>query len=325
MISEEKIIHKLWNVLEEKGYKVAGEVKVVPEEIHSALREDILTVKMDSRGIPILKKRKGSAPNMIDLVATDGNKFIGFEIKDSFNQFAHGRTLNQLKAYASGGMLDEIYVVIPEDITDRVLGSYRHVIEGCVGLIIVDKDYHFHELIASPILQRSQQPTLKENEASLRHVLWNHFESEFNVEFDGILLKPEVFKHKIFRKTPNPYKFLQKIDIFLLPKGYSITEVAYKKLDSIGVEVKYEIKNEKALKNITEQLNRYAESKCLTKLYLATSKIRERLIEKIERMDRKFGLLLWNGKDVETVIDAPKLEMLYDIFAYMLPSGRKVK
>jgi hypothetical protein len=65
--------------------------------------------------------------------------------------------------------------------------------------------------MASPILQRSQQPELKENEASLRQVLWNHFESEFNVECDGILLKPEVFKHKIFRKTSSPIGFFKKI------------------------------------------------------------------------------------------------------------------
>ena len=323
MISEAKIIHKLWNVLEERGYRVAGDVKVVPEEIHQALRKDILTIDENYK---IVIKKKG-APTTIDLVATDGRKFTGFVVNDSFAPFEQGRVFEQLDAYTYGGMLDEIYVVIPEDIAKRVLSSYAHVIKGCAGLMVVDKDYRFHELKDFPShpLQRLNQPELKENEALLKQVLWNHFESEFNVECEGILPKPEVFKHSIFRKTSNPYSFLQKIDLFLLPKGYSITEVAYKKLDSIGVEIKYEIKSEKALKNIVKQLNRYADSRGLTRLYLATSKINEQLIEKIERMDRKFGLLLWNGKEVETVIDAPRLEMLYDIFVYMPPSGEKVK
>jgi hypothetical protein len=63
----------------------------------------------------------------------------------------------------------------------------------------------------------------------------------------------------------------------------------------------------------------------LTKLYLAVNVISNKLLEKIkEQKDRKFGLLLYDKGNFEKILDAPKLKINYDMFAYMHPEGGKI-
>jgi hypothetical protein len=125
VISESKIKHILWNHLEANGYKVAGEVEVISQEkcekIYTSMPiSERIHPYVTEKG-EIKYKRKGSVPTTIDLVATDGEKFVGFEVKGSFEPFEQGKIWKQLDAYSNGAMLDEIYVVIPEDIAERVL------------------------------------------------------------------------------------------------------------------------------------------------------------------------------------------------------------
>ena len=321
MISEPRIVHKLWNILKESGYQVGGEVNVVPKEIYDEMSE--FTITLNSKGT-IVPTKKG-APTTIDLVITDGKKFTGFEVKDSFDQFGSGKIWKQLNAYAKGGMLDKIYAVIPKNISERVLGSYENSIRSRAGLWLMDKDYNFCEYFSSPCFQRSKEPKLKENEVCLRQKFWNYFESKFDVEGEGILPKPSS-KMPQYKRVSNPKKFLQNIDLFLLPKDCTITEVASNpdKLDAIGIEIKYGI-TKSSLKKIINQLNSYACSDALTKLYLAIDKRDGWLEEKIKTIkDRKFGLLLYDKREVKTKLEATKLQMKYDTFAYMSPSGKRI-
>lgn len=323
MISEAKMVHKLWNIMEERGYQVGGEVNIVPEEIHRTLRE--WTVTPDSRGNTVPKKKKAST--RIDLVATDGKSFIGFEVKDGFDKVVH--SLEQLVHYTKGGMLDEVYLVIPLHECEHVKSSYGgYLKEIGVGLATLNGN-DLSIVSPSSMFHRSMLPDLKQNEAWLRELLWNHFEGEFEGEGEGILPKPiNVLKNLQFSMAPSPNRFLQKIDLFLLPKGRSITEVAYSqdKLECIGIEIKYEIKNEKTLEKIIEQLNSYADSGVLTRLYLATAKRNDLwLVEKIKTVgNRKFGLLVCDGREVKTILEPPKLQIQYDMFAYMPPTGGRV-
>lgn len=158
-------------------------------------------------------------------------------------------------------------------------------------------------------------------------MLWNYFEPKFDVEGEGILPKPleEMPQSEI---GPSHKKFLKNIDLFLLPKGSSITWVTYNqdKSDSVGIEVKYEIKNMGALRKVIDQLNTYAGSGALTRLYLATMrKDNMRFVEEIKGLEnRKFWLLLYGNGEVKTTLEAPKLHMQYDMFAYMTPNGKSV-
>ncbi len=359
MISEPKMVHKMWNILEEKGYKVGGEVKVVPqkrrklgrwypikdnegeivawEEKESRQRLSVkearhyiesgrLRPSLESSGEIVLKE-KGSSET-IDLVAGDSERFTGFEVKDTFKAVETCIASGQLEYYIKGAMLDEVYLVIPAHECEHVRGSYgRYLEETGVGLVTLDENYNLSKVPPSSTFQHSAKPHLKENEAWLKQMLWNYFEPKFDVEGEGILPKPleEMPQSEL---VLSPKKFLKNIDLFLLPKGSSITEVAYgqDKLESTGIEVKYEIKNRSALRKVIDQLNSYAGSGALTRLYLATmSKDDMWIVEEIKGMEnRKFGLLLYDNEEVKTILEAPKLQMQYDMFAYMPPNGEKV-
>lgn len=360
MISEPKMVHKMWNILEEKGYKVGGEVKVVPqkrrklerwypikdnegeiiawEEKESRQRLSVkearhyiesgkLRPSLESSGEIVLKE-KGSSET-IDLVAGDSERFTGFEVKDTFKAVETCIASGQLEYYIKGIMLDEVYLVIPAHECEHVRGSYGSYLEETgVGLVTLDENYNLSNVSPSSTFQHSAKPHLKENEAWLKQMLWNYFEPKFDVEGEGILPKPlEEMPQSELVSTPK--KFLKNIDLFLLPKGSSITVVASNqdKLESIGIEVKYEIKNKKDLESlIDKQLNPYAGSGALTRLYLATiRKDNMWFVEEIKRMEnRKFGFLLYDNGEVKRILEAPKLQMQYDMFAYMPPTGEKV-
>jgi len=93
MIFEAKMTHKLWNILEYEGYKVAGEVKVVSDDIYDRIWQskpilEKIKLYVDDLGNIRFKIKKG-VPTTIDLVATDGWKFIGFEVKDEFRAIVY--------------------------------------------------------------------------------------------------------------------------------------------------------------------------------------------------------------------------------------------
>lgn len=333
MISEPKMIHKLWNILEEKGYKVGGEVKVVQNEKYREIWNSKSTLEKKQPYVnttgSIKFKKKGRVSTTIDLVATDGERFTGFEVKDTFKAVETCIAHRQLEHYIKGAMLDEVYLVIPAHECEHVRGSYGSYLEETgVGLVTLDENYNLSNVSPSSTFQHSAQPhlNLKENEAWLKQMLWNYFEPKFDVEGEGILPKPleEMPQSEL---VLSPKKFLKNIDLFLLPKGSSITEVAYNqdKLESTGIEVKYEIKNMGTLRKVIDQLNFYAGSGALTRLYLATmSKDNRWIVEEIKRMEnRKFGLLLYDKGEVKTILEAPKLQVQYDMFAYMPPTGEK--
>ena len=76
---------------------------------------------------------------------------------------------------------------------------------------------------------------------------------------------------------------------------------------------------------INKQLNPYADSGALTRLYLATKVISNKLIEEIEKKEnRKFGLCIYDNGEVKKILASPKLQMQYDMFAYMSPVGEKI-
>lgn len=335
MISETKMVHKLWAIMEERSYQVDGEVKVVLNEKYYEIWDSKPEVEKrqpyivdDSIG-SLKFKKKGGVSTTIDLVATDGEKFIGFEIKDGFEAVGACIHKGQLDHYIEGGLLDEIYLVIPSHECEHVKSSYgNHLKEIGAGLTTLDENYNLTNVFPSSTFYRSTQPDLKENEAWLKQKLWNYFELQFDVEGEGILPKSLKEMKKLSGKAPSPKRFFKRIDLFLLTKNSSITEVAYNqdKLECIGIEVKYEIKTKKELEGIiSQQLNPYAESGALTRLYLATSIVSNALIEEMEKVrNRKFGFLLYNEGNVKTILEPPKLQMQYDMFAYMPPSGEGV-
>lgn len=95
------MVHKLWNILEGKGYEVAGEAKVVPEERHQTMRDWTETFDEEAN---IMPKRKG-ASTKIDLVATDGERFTGYEVKDSFEAVGPSvANKGQLENYTYGNV-----------------------------------------------------------------------------------------------------------------------------------------------------------------------------------------------------------------------------
>lgn len=335
MISETKMVHKLWAIMEGRGYQVGGEVKVVLNEKYHEIWDSKPKLEkwqpyIDDDSAGSLKfKKKGGISTTIDLVATDGKKFIGFEIKDGFEAVGPCISKGQLEHYIEGGLLDEIYLVIPSHECEHLKSSYGDRLKELgVGLATLDENYNLTDVFPSSIFYRSTQPDLKENEAWLKQKLWNHFESEFDVEGEGILLKPLEEIKKLSGKAQNSTIFRNRIDLFLLTKNSSITEVAYNqdKLECVGIEVKYEIKSKKDLEGIiNQQLNPYVESGALTRLYLAANTVSNALIEEMEKVrNRKFGFLLYNEGDVKTILEPPKLQMQYDLFAYMPPSGGQV-
>lgn len=170
MISEPKMIHKLWNILEEKGYKVSGAVKVVQNEKYREIWNSKSTLEkiqpyVNATG-SIKSKKKGRVSTTIDLVATDGERFMGFVVKDTFEAVMRCIARKQLEDYIRGAMLDEIYLVIPAHECEHVRSSYEGYLEKKgVGLVTLDENYNLSNVSPSSTFQRSAQPNLKENEA----------------------------------------------------------------------------------------------------------------------------------------------------------------
>lgn len=170
MISEPKMIHKLWNILEEKGYKVGGEVKVVQNEKYREIWNSKSTLEKKQPYVNTTGsfkfKKKGRVSTTIDLVATDGERFTGFEVKDTFEAVVRCIARGQLEDYIKGAMLDEIFLVIPAHECEHVMSSYGGYLEKTgIGLVTLDENYNLSKVSPSSTFQHFAQPYLKENEA----------------------------------------------------------------------------------------------------------------------------------------------------------------
>lgn len=128
-------------------------------------------------------------------------------------------------------MLDEIYLVIPSYKHEHIKSSYRRYLKKIgAGLAILNGN-DLSIVFPSSKFHCSMIPDLKKSEAWLKQMLWNYFEKKFKTEFEvegeGILPKPMTELKKIqLSKASNSNRFLQTIDLFLLPKDHSIMEVA---------------------------------------------------------------------------------------------------
>lgn len=198
MISETRIVHELWNFLERNGYDVAGEVKVVSEEAYYKIwssKPILERFKPYIDGSGAIRFKKRGISTTIDLVATDGREFIGFEVKDDFNELSSGTFWDQMICYANGGMLDRLFLVFHdgecihggyEKEYEHILKSYGHLPDRYgIGLIVLEGN-SFDVKIDAKKLNRISAPKLERNEAWLKHVLWNYFESKYDVEGEAI-------------------------------------------------------------------------------------------------------------------------------------------
>jgi len=324
MMSEAKLKQRLWNFLEGRGYKVGGEVKVVPDEKIKVIRKERLK---QLEGLPPLELFGLSIPRSwkrvsykIDLVSFDGNEFVGYEVKSRFEDLSSGYFWDQMECYAKGEMLDRLFLVFHDGKCihgahgreyEHILASYKHALrEAGIGLIVLEND-NFTVKLEAKKLNRMYNPKLEKNEAWLRHKVWNYFES-LDFEVEG-----EV---KILGKNTRIAK--GRIDLALLPKGVDLATVAHKqdKYDHIGIEVKYGIRGRGELFKIKNQLDSYVYSGCFTKVYLL---VRERdvwVVNEIKKIyDRKFGVMIFfqDKEIVEEYLEAPKLNMRLNAMNYI--------
>jgi len=264
IVSEPKLQHILWNYLEEKGYEVGAEVSVT----HTSRK--------------------------IDLVAKKEDKFIGYEIKDNFN--AVRRSTNQFASYKNGGFLDEIFLVIPKDEYEDVRRSYEWLFDD-IGIITIDKKYDVAMEKPSPSLQRKYTPKFKENEAWLRHRIWNCLERKgYIVEGEGYILKPEEELGVVMdRWHPLPKDFLLKVDLCILPEERDFP---------VGIEVKHRLD-----RRTDFQLKEYTLSRCLKQFYLATPLGKLSVAKKIDGVGKWFGIITYNKflDDIKINVEAPDL------------------
>jgi len=258
MMSESGMVHRLWNILEGEVYSVGGEVRVVPAKRKKLRKWTLITDRKgrimegidEERGLTLSGKEieLGVASGRFHLTAENNTKLVikerGFP-KDSLTAVGACCARKQLEAYTSGGMLDEVYLVVPYSCCEQVNSYYGRYLGGIgVGLAAIDD--HLKIVFRSAKHPRHGEPELKENEAWLRQMFWNHFESKYAVEGEGVV--PRL--REGLRKYSASRALLGSIDLFLLPKGSTITDVAFNqdKSESIGIEVKYKIKSENKLK-----------------------------------------------------------------------------
>lgn len=297
IISEPKLVNFLWNYLEQKGYTVGGEVKIISaervkeikrkrRELEAKLEQPIAESPTKETQLAWIKefiKRKLPLSEWIDLVATNGSEFVGFEVKNAFDKVSN--SLDQLEGYCEGNMLNKVYLVIPHREYEHVEESYGYWFDKKgIGIItLTGEDFQIKK--ESRTFPRLTKPELKENEAWLKHVLWNYFEAQgFEVEGEGVLPKPNIFE--ISRGCPKPPQaFIERIDLCMLPKGENSTTVVNNqdRMDHIGIEAKYEVSINRS-KGLIDQLNSYADSGALTKVYLAILKGRNLWWEQKSRL-----------------------------------------
>ena len=312
-MSEAKLKHRLWNFLEGQGYRVGGEVKVVPDEKVKSIRKEKL------KGLPPLELYGLSTPRAwkrvsyrIDIVAFDGKEYIGYEVKSRFEDISSGYFWDQMESYANGEMLDRLFLVFHDGECihgkhgkeyEHILSSYKHALrEAGIGLIVLEGN-DFTVKLEARKLNRVYTPKLERNETWLRHKVWNYFESQgFEVEGEVKILERNVRIAK------------GRIDLALLPKGVDLAKVTREqnKYDHIGVEVKYRVRRSE-LSKVINQLNSYVYSGCFTKVYLL---VRERdlwIVDEIKKKvtDRRFGVMVFfqDEEVVKECLEAPKLNM----------------
>ena len=264
VLSEAKVKHLLWKYLEKRKAKVAGEVS--------------------------LRTVNGS----IDIVAKEGDEYIGYEVKGDFEALGRGGWTQQLLSYSRSGFLDKLYLVLPEEIINRALKSYGWIFEdekelADIGLMTVDKEGCVKTIKEAPFLHRRYTPALERNEEWLKQKIWNRLEEKgYRVEGESYLLKPneEIIEFVLNRQHPAPMEFLLKIDLCILPD-----EEDY----PIGIEVKDSIKSSES-KKLSRQLPEYALSKSLKKLYLAVPPREVAGAMKIEGVGKWFGIMVFTGE-----------------------------
>lgn len=329
------------------------------------LFERILKNYLEKSGYKVYEEAwlKNNRNNRIDIVAKKEGIIIGYEIKRSFidveRSLEEVRRYNinfeqligikqvsntpinvkeresQLKRYIESGRLDYLYLVIPCEIYERVVGSYGHILETMgVGIVCIARNGDVEERLIARKLNRISRPNLKEhNEGWLAGILCEYFEKHgYRVEKEARLIVPESkwFNLTYGRKHRQPNSFLLKIDLCLLPLGRNVTYVlenqdSYNDCLSghVGIEVKVDLRKEKDREETEEQLKRYAESKCLTRLYLATADDNIRYAEMLNGVGKIFGIINYikDRKEIKVEVPSPKLEMKYDGFIYMSQKG----
>lgn len=263
ILSEAKVKHLLWKYLEKREAKVAGEVS--------------------------LRTVNGS----IDIVAKEGDEYIGYEVKGDFEALGRGGWTQQLLSYSRSGFLDKLYLVLPEEIINRVLKSYGWIFDdekelADIGLMTVDKEGCVKTIKEAPPLHRRYTPALEQNEEWLKQKIWNCLEEEgYRVEGECYILKPsEEIKFVLNKQHLEAKDFLLRIDLCILPDegGYPI-----------GIEVKDSIKSSKS-GDVFRQLLEYALSKSLKKLYLAVFPREVSRAMKIEGVGKWFGIMVFTGE-----------------------------
>ncbi|MCD6410928.1 MAG: hypothetical protein J7L20_00660 [Thermoplasmata archaeon] len=262
VLSEAKVKHLLWNHLEKRKAKVAGEVSLA------------------------------TVNGSIDIVAKEGDEYIGYEVKGDFKALGGDGWTQQLLLYSRSGFLDKLYLVLPEEIINRALKSYGWIFEdekelADIGLMTVDKEGCVKTIKDAPSLHRRYTPIFEQNEEWLKQKIWNCLEEEgYRVEGECYILKPneEIIEFVLNRQHPAPMEFLLRIDLCILPE-----EGDY----PIGIEVKDRMNTSK-LKD--QQLLEYVLSKSLKKLYLAVPPREVPRAMKIRGVGKWFGLMVFTGK-----------------------------
>lgn len=316
LLSHTRLKHILWNKLESEGYEVGSEVKVVNNQdknrIYNILKSKGYSIYKyyfdEEHGISQSLK---SLSTKIDLVAIKDGKVTGYEIKNKFEDFANENLDKQIEAYKNGNMLDEIYLVIPSPIEHRVLSSYHDSIKKLgVGMKVINENLEIEERLFPTLLNKLEEPTIKYNEDTLRHEIWNYLEKngfqgkEYDIDGEAYVLDSKL------GKAHHPF---YKIDLCLLPKGKDLTYVIenIENAECIGIEIGLKLGKLK-------DLEKYANSGTISRLYLALPKNKVTEAKKLMKLGEKFGLLSYdiNTHSLEVEKDAPKFEVKYDGFVY---------
>jgi len=287
--SEEKLKHILWEYLEDKGYRVSGEVK-----LPSGFK--------------------------IDLVArTEDGRYIGYEVKGSIDKGfeAHREGLPKYRQ----GLFDELYLVMPkEQVFKPDEGvTYIEVVKEWdprqqkVGVLSIDREGKVHEEKPSPKLQRKGEIKLKRNEEWLKHHIWSCYEKEgYFVEGEAFVLKDKKSLQKeLYGKGAFPENLLSTIDLCVFEKGNDFP---------VGIEVKWKRIGKRTVKD----LFKYAESRCLKQLYLAVPPDRILKATKLEGVGDVYGILTYEplSNNIEIKVEAPELTPELDGLIY-LPRSEK--
>ncbi|MEM0203109.1 MAG: hypothetical protein QXO16_03895 [Archaeoglobaceae archaeon] len=302
-MGEQKIKHEFWSWLENQGYTVYGEVPIAKPLFKS-------TFQIKDKGEMIEKHTKKYI--YVDLVAVKNQRYIGYEFKGSFEAVV--QSMEQLKNFTTTKSLDELYLVVPHEILERVKSSYGQTLQE-IGVGLIGYSLTGHEVYVryrSKQFIRENIPPLTYNEASLIHELYSFYTRQgWDVEVEGILPDPQ----KMSGERGNITQFYKKIDLVCFPKNKLAIDVYCNKEELIGIEVKFGVKKD-AINGIIEQLNTYAQSGSLTRVYLAISPRDLKYVQKFA--GQQFGVLyVPSSGNVEELWSAPRLNIRFDIFGYV--------